>query len=68
MTARIAVLATLVATSGLALAQSQQFAQGVRDYIKVDAPVVARKNVRLIEGTGADPRPDQTIGIDNGRR
>jgi cytosine/adenosine deaminase-related metal-dependent hydrolase len=67
MSARILILATLVATSGLALAQSQPFAPAVRDFIKVDAPVVAITNVRVIDGTGAPAREGQTLVIRDGK-
>ena len=43
-----------------------QFSDAVRAYIKVDAAVVALTNVRVIDGTGAPPRPHQTIIISNG--
>ena len=42
------------------------FSDAVRAYIKVDAPVVALTNVRVIDGTGAPARPNQTIIIRNG--
>jgi len=35
--------------------------------VRVDAPVVALTHVRLIDGTGAAPREDQTIVIDGDR-
>ena len=35
--------------------------------VAVRAPVVALTDVRVIDGTGAAPREDQTIVIDNGR-
>ncbi len=36
-------------------------------FIKIDAPVVALTHVRVIDGTGAAPREDQTIVISNGK-
>ena len=42
-------------------------AQGARDFVSVDAPVVALTNVKVVDGTGAAPRDDQTILIERGR-
>lgn len=42
-------------------------AQSARDFVSVDAPVVALTNVKVIDGTGAAPRDDQTIVIERGR-
>ncbi len=36
-------------------------------YVEIDAPVVALTHVRLIDGTGAAPREDQTIVIEGER-
>ncbi len=36
---------------------------GVRPFVSVDAPVVALTHVRLIDGTGAPARDDQTVVI-----
>src|SRR6266567_183293 len=47
-------------------AQPPQFANAVRTFIKVDAPVVALTHVRVIDGTGASPKEDQTIVLRNG--
>ncbi len=54
---------TVVATLSVLQAQRPQFANAVRDFIKVDAPVVALTNVRIIDGTGAPARENQTIII-----
>jgi imidazolonepropionase-like amidohydrolase len=43
------------------------FTPGVKPFLAVDAPVVALQHVRIIDGTGAEPREDQTIVIDHGR-
>ena len=51
-----------------ARAQSPQtLSQEVQDFVSVDAPVVALTHVRLIDGTGAAARDDQTIVIARGR-
>ncbi|HYL96668.1 MAG TPA: amidohydrolase, partial [Terriglobales bacterium] len=39
----------------------------VRQYVKVDAPVVALTHVRVVDGTGAPARADQTIVISGGK-
>lgn len=40
---------------------------GMKDYVKVNAPVVALEHVRVIDGTGASPADDQTIILEGGR-
>ena len=60
----VAILAT--AWPLLAIAQPQ-LSQGTREYVSVDAPVVALQNVRVVDGTGAAPAENQTIVIQNGR-
>jgi enamidase len=44
----------------------QQFNNLVRSFVKVDAPVLALTHVRVIDGTGAPAREDQTIVVRNG--
>lgn len=39
----------------------------VREFVAVDAPLVALVGVRVIDGTGAPPREDQTVVIRDGR-
>ena len=62
----------LVVTIGLATAVAvvpsaqPPFSDSVRGFIKVDAPVVALTNVRVIDGTGAAARANQTVTIRNG--
>ena len=50
-----------------AAAQRPQLAAGVRDYVKVDAAVVALTHARVIDGTGAAAREDQTVILRDGR-
>src|SRR5262245_7953532 len=38
-----------------------------RQFIRVEAPVVVLTHVRVIDGTGAAPRDDQTIVISEGK-
>ena len=49
------------ATSSFAQAPDRQ------QFIRVEAPVVALAHVRVIDGTGAAPRDDQTIVISGGK-
>ena len=54
----VAVLAASVACA--------RNAEPIRDFVKVDGPVIALTNARVIDGTGVRGRPDQTIVISNG--
>src|SRR6267142_182914 len=42
-------------------------APAVREYVSVDAPVVALTHLQLIDGTGAKPRADQTVVFEQGK-
>ena len=53
-------------TAAAAVAAQGRFSPAVRNFISVDAPVVALTHVRVIDGTGAPARPDQTIVIRDG--
>jgi enamidase len=53
----------LIAGAALLQAQPPQLAPSVRAFVKVDAPVIALTNVRVIDGTGAPARPNQTLVI-----
>src|SRR5579872_2887352 len=41
-------------------------ARGIAQYLKVDAKLVALTHARVIDGTGAPARADQTVIFDNG--
>jgi imidazolonepropionase-like amidohydrolase len=43
------------------------FSPAVREFVKVEGPVVALQHVRVIDGTGAAPRENQTIVFVNGK-
>lgn len=58
----LAVICCAIACS----AQSQLSPQ-VKNFVRVDAPVVALEHVRVIDGTGAPAKPDQTILISDGK-
>ena len=60
-------LAMIVATVVVAPAQQRpDLSAAVRAYVKVDAPVIALTHVRVIDGTGAAPREDQTLILRDG--
>jgi imidazolonepropionase-like amidohydrolase len=42
-------------------------ASAVREYVKFDSPVLMLTHVRVIDGTGAEPRLDQSIIIRDGK-
>jgi hypothetical protein len=57
----------VLTASVLGLFAQPQFTPGVRPFIAVDAPVIALEHVRILDGTGAPAREDQTIVIESGR-
>jgi imidazolonepropionase-like amidohydrolase len=64
----LSAILLLILSCGAGLAQSShKLSPFTRQYVSVDAPVVALTHVRVIDGTGAPPREDQTIVIDHGR-
>ena len=48
-------------------ASSQTLSPQVKTFVKVDAPTVALTHVRVIDGTGAAAREDQTVVISKGK-
>lgn len=61
------VLAISVCASVTVLLQAQTFSPEVREFVKTNAPVIALAHVRVIDGTGAPARDDQTVIIKNGK-
>jgi imidazolonepropionase-like amidohydrolase len=56
-----------VVTQGPAAGQAgPALSNAVRAYVSVEAPVIALTHVRVIDGTGAAPREDQTLIIRDG--
>jgi imidazolonepropionase-like amidohydrolase len=49
------------------LASAQTLSPQVRGFVKVDSPIVALTHVRVIDGTGAPAREDQTIILRQGK-
>jgi enamidase len=65
---RIHTLATLsLLTAAPLSAQRPTLSPAVRGYTTVDTPVVALTHARVIDGTGAPARDDQTIVVSDGR-
>jgi len=63
---RLIVAVVLMLASAVTLA-AQTLSPQVRPFVKVDAPVVALTHVRVIDGTGAVAREDQTVVISKGK-
>jgi imidazolonepropionase-like amidohydrolase len=59
-------LASLL-TRTLPAQRPDSLSEEVRKYVAVDTAVIALTHVLLLDGTGTDPQPDQTIIIRNGR-
>jgi imidazolonepropionase-like amidohydrolase len=53
--------------AGCSLATAQSPSAEVRKFVKIDAPVIALTHVRVIDGTGAAAREDQTIILNQGK-
>lgn len=60
---RIAII-TLLSCS---FATAQTLSPEVRGFVKVDAPVIALTHVRVIDGTGAAAKEDQTVTLKQGK-
>jgi imidazolonepropionase-like amidohydrolase len=59
---------SLAAFALLASAAAQsRFQPGIKPFLAVEAPMIALTHVRVIDGTGAAPREDQTIVIEGGK-
>ena len=61
MAAASLVLATTIA------AQRPTLSANVRKYVSIDTPTVVLVHARVIDGTGAPPRENQTIVVRDGR-
>src|SRR4051812_6440826 len=59
-------VASLLAAASLA-AQRPTLSEDVRQYVSIDTPTVVLTHVRIIDGTGAPARENQTIVIRDGR-
>ena len=61
-----AAICSLALAPGLLAAQHPHFSADAKQYVVVDTPVVVLRHVRIIDGTGAAPRDDQTIVLSRG--
>lgn len=61
------IAVALAGTPTLSAQSAAELSESTREYVAVDDPIVALTHVMLIDGTGAEPRADQTILIDGGR-
>src|SRR2546426_833423 len=59
-------LGALLLVPALVTAQRPPLSAAVKQYVAVDTPVVALTHLRLIDGTGAAPKEDQTLIIRDG--
>jgi len=57
----------LLAVCAVTAPAQNRFQPGNAPFLAFDAPVVALTHVRVIDGTGAAPREDQTLMIDHGK-
>jgi imidazolonepropionase-like amidohydrolase len=53
-------------TASLQARQRPTLSNAVRAYVSVDAPLIAMTHARVIDGTGAAAREDQTLIVTNG--
>src|ERR1700729_46784 len=60
----VVILWMLAGSVGLV---AQTLSPQVRGFVKVDSPLVALTHVRVIDGTGAGAREDQTLVISQGK-
>lgn len=61
---RGALIAILIAYGSLSAAQT--VSPDVKKFVKIDTPIIALTHVRVIDGTGAAAREDQTVILDKG--
>jgi imidazolonepropionase-like amidohydrolase len=66
MKMRVLFLFGSLLVAGITVAQTQK-ASDVADFVSVDTSVFVLDHVRVIDGTGASPKEDQAIVIDNGK-
>ncbi len=62
----VPIILSIFVPTGLAQSVSQ-LSDEARQFVSVEAPVVALIDVQVVDGTGAAPKSGQTVLIDNGR-
>ena len=60
-------MTVLLCLPAAVLAQRPTLSAAVRQYVTIEAPVVAIRNVRVVDGTGAAARENQTVVMRDGR-
>src|SRR5256886_14415523 len=65
-TITLRALGAMLFAPALVAAQRPTLSPAVKQYVAVDTPVVALTHVRVIDGTGAAPKEDQTLIIRDG--
>src|SRR3954463_1874492 len=65
--ARCSMKSLLLSVALSASVFAQQPAPSTKDFIRVQSPVIALEHVRVIDGTGAAAKADQTIIISGGK-
>ncbi|MGE0362734.1 MAG: amidohydrolase family protein [Vicinamibacterales bacterium] len=65
LTCTLALVAALALTTTPSRAQRAPIGDAIREFVAVDAPVVALTNARVIDGTGAAARAGQTLVLRN---
>ncbi len=64
----VLVLVSLMLLAGLAQGEpGPHLSPEVREFVKIDAPIVVLNHVRVIDGTGVAPRTDQALVIQDGK-
>ncbi len=63
----LALAAPMITAPNVMAAQRPVLSRNVRQYVTVDTSVVALTHVRVIDGTGAQPRVDQTLILRDGK-
>ncbi|MEO7133672.1 MAG: amidohydrolase family protein, partial [Vicinamibacterales bacterium] len=63
---RVLLLVTLLLSVSLTAQQRPTLSAAVRAYVSVDATVIVLTHARVIDGTGAAAREDQTLVVNNG--
>jgi hypothetical protein len=65
--ARLALTLVFLAATALSAGQAPDLSPAVKAFVSLDAPSFALTHVRVIDGTGAPAREDQTIVISGGK-
>jgi len=63
----VLVFFSLLLLAGAAFGRPRSLSPAVRQFVKIDAPIVVLNHVRVIDGTGTAPRADQAIVIQDGK-